>query len=109
MFSIKNKYDNPSNSYQRMLNLLHMTNRENYKWKNLSPQQKADVMDAVTTLGMWASMYAGYLALFADADEDDSWAKIYSRIMNDFSQQYNGWELGKNIFYNSTPVSARKT
>ena len=46
--------------------------------------------------------------IFGTAGDDDSWKKLYSRIMNDYSQQYNWRELLKNIAQNTAPVSGRK-
>jgi len=46
--------------------------------------------------------------MFGMQGDDDPIRKLYARIMNDYSQQYNVWEISKNMMNNLSPVSFRK-
>lgn len=104
---LRMKIDNPTNELTKFWNTITIGGNENYRWDELSDNQKIQFFDAIWTMGIWATMHLGYLAAFADADEDDSMAKLTSRIMRDFSQPYNPLELTKNLS-NLTPASARQ-
>lgn len=102
------EYENPTNAFQKAANILR-ADREDYKWQNLSAQQKAAVVDGIISGVTIAALTGGYRIIFGAAgDSDDSWAKIIDRVINDYSQQYNPLELMKNIFSNIAPVSGRK-
>lgn len=106
--AIRDKYDKPTNAYQKVANIFLPTNSQIYKWENLTDNDRIELMDAMTGLSM---MFYGFLAkilIFGSGNTDDSWYKFADRILNDFSQQYNPWEISKNTLYNLTPVTFRK-
>lgn len=80
---------------------------ESYKWDNLSETQKEDVKDFILTSSMWMVMLLGYFNLW-DMDDEDTFKKLYGRIMNDFSGAVNPWEIMKNVVNMTQPVAARK-
>jgi hypothetical protein len=79
---------NPKNAVTQFLHD-HMSNLEDYKWSELSEQQRAIMLDWAITWGTWAAMYLGYLSLFSDADDDDEYKMYAERILKDYKQQYN--------------------
>lgn len=90
------------------MSMLNLSYDEDYKWENLSQGQKEALIDVYTTVALWIMLGGGAMFMFGTASDDDSWKKITSRIINDFSQQYNFKELTKNLTQNLAPVSARK-
>lgn len=52
-------------------------------------------------------MWAGYIAMFSDADEDNELSKYYRRINANMSQQANPFELANEIG-NMSPASFGK-
>lgn len=102
---IRTKVDNPTTTFQKWTQK-NFSNLENYKWSELSSEDKLGVIDAIVTLSMWIGMYLGYLALFADADDDDQYKKYTERIMNDFTQQYNVMEIGR-LLADARPPSVK--
>jgi len=81
---------------------------QSYDWDSLSTQQKEAVVDGVLTLFFTFGMGSIHYAIFGgDISDDDPWNRFFSRIQRDFSQQYNFWELGKNIA-TVNPVGAKK-
>lgn len=103
-------FDEPTNSLQRAINTVVPNKNDDYRWKNLSAQQKAALVDGIVSFTTMGMLSGGYHFIFGAAagDSDDSWAKIIGRILNDYSQQYNPLELMKNILSNIGPVSGRK-
>lgn len=91
---VRLKVENETNSFHKWVNK-NFSNLENYRWNQLTSEDKAVFIDGLLTLAMWFSMYLGYLWLFADADDDDQYRKYTERIMTDFSQQYNMLEIGR--------------
>jgi hypothetical protein len=81
-----------------------------YKWSNLSGEQKQNIIDAYLTLIMLTGSYAAYLALFQDIDDDDTSKKMWKMyLVDNLSQQYNPIDLlrtGKTAF---TPVALAKS
>ena len=103
-----NKPETELNMFQRVWNKVTVGSNENYSWDQLDIGQKEALLDAAVTISTWAMMGAGYSMIFGgEIGDDDSWAKMYSRIMNDYSHQYNIWELSRNIS-NLSPVIAKK-
>jgi hypothetical protein len=104
---LKLKIENPGNELTKFWNTMLIGKNENYKWSDLSDNQKIEFLDAIYTMAMLSAMYVGYLAMFKDADdEDESLARFTRRILNDFSQQYNPLELTRNIA-NAEPAAAK--
>lgn len=58
---------------------------------------------------MAGMMVAGYMALFADAPDDDPLAKYWARIGHNFSQQWNFYETARDLISNNGwPASGRQ-
>lgn len=79
---------NPKNALTQFLHD-HISNLDDYKWSELSEQQRAIMLDWAITWGTWVGMYLGYLQIFEDADEDDEYRMYMQRILKDYRQQYN--------------------
>lgn len=83
---------------------------ENYKWENLSAEQKMNLIEAAVTLLVWAGMYAAYMKLFGDDDDDSTFKKFWKRyLIDDLSQQYNPLDIAKSMSTISNPVVATRT
>lgn len=81
-----------------------------YAWRNLGPQQRAEIYEAFTTAAFWSLMWAGKMFLFgADGDEDDSIQKVYTRIHRDLTQHYNFMELSTNLLVQPVPIALQRT
>ena len=77
-----------------------------YKWSSLSTEQKQNIVDAILSIGMIALSYAGYLALFDDKDDDDTFKKWWMNyIIQNQSQQYNPIEMLRTMETVTRPVS----
>jgi len=101
--------DGNMNSFDKFMNWMGMKSNEAYKWENLSDGQKTELVDAISTLFMFGMMYAGYLLMFQNADDDDALAKYYRRIMLNFSQHWNFWEITRDMISESAmPASTRQ-
>lgn len=79
---------------------------QNFKWSNLAPEQKQNILEAAITLMFYAQFYGLYLLLFNNVDDDDTakrWWKMY--LVDNLSQQYNFYELFKTSTEAFTPVA----
>ncbi|NJL44544.1 MAG: hypothetical protein HC945_04520, partial [Nitrosarchaeum sp.] len=77
-----------------------------YKWSNMSSEQKQNIIDAQLTLGMWALMTGVYLGLFYDEDDDDTFKKWWRNyLVLNLSQQYNPLDLLHTLESASRPVA----
>jgi len=72
-------------------------NGDNYKFKNLDPESKKQVVDFFMTMISLIGLYTAYLMIFSDADDDDSFKKLAFVIMSNYSQQYNFYDIAKNF------------
>lgn len=54
-------------------------------------------MDSVITLFMFLSLAAGGAVAFNDFDDDDPFVKWMRRIQGNLFQQWNPYELGKDL------------
>ena len=90
----KFKYENPQTTFQIWADK-NFGNLDNYRWSQLTEEDKLAFHDFIITMSTLFAMYLGYLFLFADADDDDQYRKYVERIMTDFSQQYNVVEVGR--------------
>lgn len=91
----------------KVLEFLGLQFDESYKWSELSEVQKEDLRDFALTTLMWMAMLFGYFNLW-DRDDEDTFKKIYGRVMNDFAGNVNPLELGKNITNMIQPIAVRK-
>jgi hypothetical protein len=77
-----------------------------YKWSNMEPLMKQHMIDAALTVGMWTTMYIGYLKMFGDDKDDDTlkmWYKMY--LLDNFIQQYSPQEMLKIGVQSMQPVA----
>jgi hypothetical protein len=76
-----------------LLSYINLAGKE-YKWSNLTTEQKQNLIDAMITINMLALMYASYLAFFGDDDDDDTFKRWWMNylVMN-VSQQYNPLDM----------------
>jgi hypothetical protein len=59
-----------------------------YKWTNLSSEQKQNIVDAIINIGVMSMAYGGYLAFFRDEDDDDTFKKWwYNYLVMNLTQQ----------------------
>lgn len=106
--AIKGKFANPKNNFQEFWNNFMPTPNESYDWNKLGAGHKEALTDAMLTLTFLFSMIGGYILIFgANFDDKDSIAKMYRRIMGDFSHQYNLLEMSKNLA-NTSPIVLKK-
>ncbi len=66
---------------------------ENYNWDSLSPEQRRGLLNILVTASAWGAMLIGYFAAFGGDDEDDPYKKTTKRIIDNFSQQYNIYDM----------------
>lgn len=108
MLGLRFKFQNPTNQFQEFWNNFVPDANENYTWDKLDVGQKEGIVDAMLTLTFMFAMIGGYVLLFGgNFDDDDSVAKLYRRIIGDFSQQYNLIEISKNLA-NTSPIVLKK-
>jgi hypothetical protein len=82
----------------------------NYRWANLSSEQKQNVVDAMINLSMWFMSYSAYLQFFKDEDDDDTlkkWWKMY--MVDNLTQQYNPMDLLRTLESATRPVALART
>lgn len=92
-----------------ILTILRVSNNENYKWDNLSDEQKQSVIEASVKLLFLVGMYAAYVKMFGDDDEDDTYKKFWKRyLVDNLSEQYNLIDLMKSTSTAANPVIAAK-
>lgn len=77
--------------------LINKEKYKDYKFENLSDETKKQMIDAWFTIGTWIMAYGAYLFIFGDTDDDDSWKRLYKVMMDNYSQQYNLLDIGKNF------------
>lgn len=77
-----------------------------YKWSNLTNEQKKGIVNMYTTAIMYFTMLGAYFALFRNTNDDDSWKRLSRRIMTNFSQQYNPIDLLRTL-RNPIPVVSK--
>ena len=70
---------------------------KDYRWSELSVEQKKGLINMYTTGAMYMMMLAGYMAMFRDTDDEDSMKKLTRRIIDNFSQQYNPVDLLRTL------------
>lgn len=80
---------------------------ETYDWDQLSGTQKEDLIDFGLTLSIFFAMLAGYNYMW-EPDEEDTFKKLYGRLMNDIAGYVNPMEIMKNVVNLTQPISARK-
>jgi len=81
-----------------------------YKWKNLSTEQKQNIVDAIIVMGMMGMAWGGYAALFRDEDDDDTFKKWWFNYLNrNLTQQYNPLDLLHTLESASRPVSLARS
>lgn len=80
---------------------------ESYEWNKLSREQKDNITDAMVTMFFFALMMFGYTQMW-DQDDEDGYKKLYARIMNDFSGEWNLVELIRNTGNIVDPVVRKK-
>lgn len=79
---------------------------ENYTWSNLNEYQQEVVLDAVLTLFMFVALAAGGAVAFNDFDDDDPFVKWLRRIQGNMFQQWNPYELGKDLLASNGMTNA---
>lgn len=110
LMSPTNKTKDPNNLLQRILGKSGLYQHESYNWKNLDPWQREAVADFVVTMTMLGLMYGGYMLMFANADDDNALKKYYNRIMMNFGQHWNIYELLRELVSaNAWPAAGRQT
>lgn len=93
-----------------ILRAVRLSRNTDYSFSNMTDTQKKDFMDALMTGAFWITMYAGYVAAFSDVDDDDQFKKMSKLIIDNFSQQYNPWDIGRNLLTTgAVPNKAYKT
>ena len=81
-----------------------------YKWANLSSEQKQNIVDAIINIGVMAMAYGGYLAFFRDEDDDDTFKKWwYNYLVMNLTQQYNPMDLLHTLESASRPVALARS
>lgn len=107
---LKMRFQNPDSKFKQYWNnVVGFEPNENYKWKNLEEGQREVLVDFAVTAFMSGMLVAGYLALFADAPDDDPFAKYWARIGHNFSQQWNFYEVARDMISNNGwPASGRQ-
>ena len=99
-----NKDGLKGNRFTRMLGLEFDNNQA---WSNLSDAQKEDMKDFALTTSMYFLLLIGYMKLW-DRDDDDTLAKLYSRVANDFAGNVNPLEILKNIKNAGIPTTVNR-
>jgi len=93
-----------------MFRLLSLgTANKDYKWSELSDEQKQNVIEAMLTMAILLGTYGAYLQMFDDDDENDprkKWFKMY--LVDNLSQQYNVVDLVRTAKTVSNPVAIAK-
>lgn len=104
------RFQNPDSKFKQYWNnIVGFEPNENYKWKNLDEGQREVLVDFAVTMFMSGMLVAGYVALFADAPDDDPFAKYWARIGHNFSQQWNFYEVARDMISNNGwPASGRQ-
>jgi hypothetical protein len=93
---------------QKIFGRSGMGRQSSYKWDELSDGQKEALVDAMLTLHLMFGAFYNYTLMFGgDIGDDDSWAKVYMRIINDLTAQYNPYEIMKNMS-NISPIAFKK-
>jgi len=91
----------------RLTRLIGLEFDSSQDWKNLSDAQKEDVKDFLLTTSMYVLLLIGYMKLW-DRDDDDTLAKIYNRVANDFAGNVNPLEILKNVKNSGIPTSVNR-
>ena len=78
-----------------------------YKWSQLSPSAKVDMIEGIFTLLILAGSTLA-LANLGDDDEAKKTAKFLQVLVNNTTQQWNFTEMLKNTTYFALPASAGK-
>jgi hypothetical protein len=88
-----------------LLSYIGLTNGD-YKWDQLSTEQKQNIIDAMITLNMFALSLAMYTVMFGDEPDDDTAKKWWNNylVMN-MSQQYNPLDMLNSLEAASRPVA----
>jgi hypothetical protein len=88
-----------------LLSYINLAGKE-YRWSNLTSEQKQNLIDAMITINMFFGMYAMYLAFFGDDDDDDTFKRWWMNylVMN-VSQQYNPLDMLQIAQTATQPVS----
>ena len=102
---VKGRLGNDKTKFGRFVKK-HLGNYEEYKWSELGNLDKLAIVDFGVTILSMLTMYAAYLVVFKDSDDEDPYARLATRIGKDFSQQYNPIELFRQLA-NATPVTAK--
>lgn len=93
----KGKANIPAQSWVGQYIGKNLSNLENYRWKELSIQDKESMFDMGLTWAFLAMMFLGYSSLFDDEEKEDPLRKLMWRMMADFSQQVNPIEVFKLV------------
>ena len=105
---LSNKKKKEGDKGNRILSALGLQFDSAYSWEQLSDAQKSDLKDFMLTASMWALLLVGYFNLW-DRDDEDTLAKIYKRITDDFAGNVSPLEITKNVTNMIQPISARKS
>lgn len=60
-----------------------ITYDQNYRLKNLSPEQKKQLMSLAVRISMYAALYLAIAAMYADVPDDDRWKKQMKGLPDD--------------------------
>lgn len=91
-----------------MLSTAGRLNRD-YRWNELSDEQKQNLIEAALTLSIYLAAYGAYITWFDELDDDDTtkkWFKMY--MVDNLSQQYNMVDLSKTMATAFSPVAFAK-
>lgn len=109
MTPLDSQSEEPVTIMQKLAGKVGYYQHESYKWKNLEPWQREVVVDAVVTMTMMGLMAAGGVMIFANADDDNALKKYYTRIMMNFGQHWNIYELSRELLSNNAwPAAPRQ-
>lgn len=76
-----------------------------FDYSELSSQQKLQLLDAAITLSTWFGMVVAWGQYFDDTEDENSWKKISKFVLDNYSQQYNPYDIGRNLFQVPTTLS----
>ena len=78
-------------------------------WKGLNQEQKLNLIEVLVTVGFLIMAYGGYVLMFGDTDDNDTWKKAWKTyLIDNASQQYNFVDLLRTSSTIATPVLVKK-
>jgi len=89
-----------------LANMIPFMHKPDYRWDNLSSDQKMAIIDGYTTLVSFLLLISLYGLTFADVDDDDPLKKNANLIIQTYAQQWNPLDLWSSI--KNPPASIHK-